>query len=204
MKPDTIGNKDTKLCFKHLIPHNSLVLSAGLGADISAETNLIAEKGCMVVGIDPCILTNQIFHRTKMLQNFMYLRYALSSSENDVIMTESTDGEWIASTDPSHCSLTNNQTAKYKAPSLTLTNLLSIFKKVSYLKMDIEGEEYNIIRQTENIDVPQLSIEFHDFAFPTFNKGDTKECIKKIESWGYKTFDYGDGCEFLFVKKNLL
>jgi FkbM family methyltransferase len=204
MKPDTIGTGETKLCFLKLIPKNSTILCAGIGANISPEIDLINQKECLVVALDPSYLTKGFLSRTAHIPNFMWLPYALNSTEDSLMFYESIDGDLMGSPDKTHSCITKNKSTSYLVKSLTLDYLINLISNISYLKIDIEGGEYGVLQNLKELNIPQVSIEFHHFASDTFSEEDTKDCLDLFEGFGYKSFDYGDGCEFLFVKKDLI
>jgi hypothetical protein len=75
--------------------------------------------------------------------------------------------------------------------------------KIDYLKMDIEGSEYGVIRSLKDLDqrlVPgQLAIEFHHFQ-SAFERVDTLNSIKELSELGYRIVWSSGTCrEVLFV-----
>lgn len=75
--------------------------------------------------------------------------------------------------------------------------------KISILKVNIEGGEWNLIKSLrikdfKNID--QISISFHNWLIPN-KETETEECINKILKNGYEMFDLGIYGWKLFLKK---
>ena len=92
-------------------------------------------------------------------------------------------------------------------------------RKVDFLKMDIEGSEFSVIDSIDEINIPQISIEFHHWLGDkaSWSHGqinnpytieDTRDCIKKLEELGY-TVAYTEGSgdreieEVLFIRSDL-
>lgn len=189
-----------------LVPENSIVLSFGLGIDISFDAQLISEKKCYVKGYDPAKLSTQKSITKELKQNkdfdkhFSYYGFALSSTEQQV--------SWFGnSIDKKYH---KNLTEQYKVETITIDKLKTIydFDNVSVIKMDIEGSEYDIIQNLNELTVPQLCIEFHDFC-SDHTPEETKECINKIKSLGYylvhdeNPYRGKKYNELLFIRKDL-
>ena len=111
MKPDVIDHQETKLCFLDLIPDRSIVLSAGIGGNITPETFLASQKECLIIGLDPSALAKFFLSRASHIPNFLWLPYALGVSNEPIIFHESVKGEIMGSSDPNHRSITNNESA---------------------------------------------------------------------------------------------
>lgn len=106
-----------------------------------------------------------------------------------------------------------------KAVSIDTTTLETIIrennlKKIDYLKIDIEGAEYELIRNMTSAEakyIRQVSIEFHDFVDPKL-RTKTYDAIAKLNSLGF-TMVHSAGLNYmhtthyadcLFINKKLL
>lgn len=72
---------------------------------------------------------------------------------------------------------------------------------IDIIKMDIEGAEYDVIKDIHNSDIrpKQILVEFHH-RFPGVGIKKTKEAIDSLRSIGYKMFSISDtNEEFCFV-----
>jgi len=72
---------------------------------------------------------------------------------------------------------------------VTLEDIFSLFhlEKIDLLKVDIEGEEWNLFENFSKHDferIQQISVEFHDFLDPSLRKR-SKRCIKLLKEFGY-------------------
>lgn len=66
-------------------------------------------------------------------------------------------------------------------------------EKIDLLKVDIEGAEWELLESLDELllnKINQISVEFHDFIDPT-KKNSTKEVVKRLKSFGYKTIISG-------------
>ena len=98
---------------------------------------------------------------------------------------------------------------------IPLKDVFSLFglRKISLLKMDLEGAEWDILDKFSKADfkrIDQISVEFHDFNDSSLRKR-TEKCIKRLKSLGYsfihKGSNYRQGTPYmdcLFYKKNLI
>ena len=78
-----------------------------------------------------------------------------------------------------------------------------IIPKSIFLKIDIEGAEYDVIDDIlqSNIEITQFLIEFHH-RFKEIGVNKTKLAVKKLENAGYKLvyINQKTGEEYTFIK----
>jgi FkbM family methyltransferase len=72
---------------------------------------------------------------------------------------------------------------------VTLEDVFSLFhlEKIDLLKVDIEGEEWNVFENFSKHDferIQQISVEFHDFLGPSLRER-SERCIKLLKEFGY-------------------
>lgn len=220
-KLEIIGGK--LLCLD-LIPDGSTIISGGVGNDVSFELELIKRKNVEVVGVDPTSTADQYIEMRKrrdplLEEKYMYLKKALSATSEPIKLFFG-DDDGMSSVSSKH-----RDAAKanyFIAEAVTVEELLSSYKNVSYLKIDIEGAEYAILNKLEHINVPQVSIEFHHHCSDEYTLPETIALIEKLQKMGYDAIDYGSyhgrdrklpmyaakwsdlNCELLFIKRNKL
>jgi len=77
----------------------------------------------------------------------------------------------------------------YLIESMSFDDVIQPFPQIDMVKMDCEGSEFEIIRES-NIEgfkkIRQLSIEFHDFCFKSFSKKDVEECVEILKYSGFQ------------------
>ncbi len=78
---------------------------------------------------------------------------------------------------------------------VTLEDIFSLFhlEKIDLLKIDIEGEEWNILENFSKHDferIQQISVEFHDFMDPSLRQR-SERCIKLLKDLGYSFIHRG-------------
>jgi hypothetical protein len=77
-------------------------------------------------------------------------------------------------------------------------------KKIDILKLDIEGAEYDVMKDiySSSIRPKQILIEFHH-GFPNVGIQETKNAIETIRSMGYDLFSISDtNEEYSFILRS--
>jgi FkbM family methyltransferase len=217
-KLEMIGGK---LICLDLIPNGSTIISGGIGNDVEFELDLIKKKNVLVVGIDPTNTAEQFIENRKLndqlLQNrYVYLKKALNDTNSPIKLFYG-ENEWMSSVSSQHRDAAQGNF--FVCEAVTIEDLLNSYTNVSYLKIDIEGAEYNILNKLEHLSIPQVSIEFHHHCSTEYTLPETISLIQKIEKMGYDAIDYGSyhgrgrkipmyaakwsdlNCELLFIKK---
>jgi hypothetical protein len=166
----------------NLVTVGSRVISAGLGNDITFDTELIRLKKCYVIGIDPTRVS--INHQNKLTSAgiisesvYRFLPFALHTDDMGLVMENATTNG---------CSMFGKKQV-HRMSSISLPTLLAQYKNVSVLKMNIEGGEYPVLRALTELSVPQVLIRFHHRkpGVP-FGIVDTHDCFKKMQEFGYE------------------
>jgi len=199
------GVESKRVCMD-LVPEGSVIISGGIGTNISFDVEMISKKGCILVVVDPSNMSQQFLQRFAHIPNFLYLKKALNYKAGTIELYEGDSGNGLmGSTEPSHHSVSKSvrEVTKSTCEAITLQSLFDTYSNISYLKLDIEGGEYDILDSLQSLDIPQVSIEFHHFCSDSWSEEDTQKCIKKMNGWGYTEYCYdNDGVEFLFIKEN--
>jgi FkbM family methyltransferase len=88
-----------------------------------------------------------------------------------------------------------NTTERFTVPTIKISEIFEKYnlEKIDVLKVDIEGAEWEVLESLDKNTfdkIHQISVEFHDFIDPT-KKDRTKEIVKRLESFGYKSIISG-------------
>jgi hypothetical protein len=94
-----------------------------------------------------------------------------------------------------HRNIYNDPIKTYEVQVVTLNKLLQNCGNapVAIMKIDIEGEEYELIKSILRDDlqkIRQLIVEFHHDIVKTYSMADTFKAIKTIEDLGMKSILY--------------
>ena len=77
----------------------------------------------------------------------------------------------------------------YYTETISLQSLFEEYEDISVIKMDIEGSEYSVFKNLDNIpeSVKQVCVEFHHFC-SNKTMEDTEEIIAKMSNLGFENF----------------
>lgn len=78
-------------------------------------------------------------------------------------------------------------------------------RKISFLKLDLEGAEYELIDSSNAEtwrDIDQIFIEFHHHCTP-YNYDETIKCVMKLSNFGYKVFKLHNDVFLFYRCKNV-
>lgn len=169
-----------------LVPEGSTVISAGIGEDISFDLELIRERKCEVVGIDPTPKSHRFIEKQKDLKNFEMINAALHSEDGTILemYKNKRDDHVSESILPHHQSV--KEYDSYYAETISLDTVFKRYSNVSVVKMDIEGSEYAVLSALDILPetVKQLCVEFHHFCTDKTLE-DTEVIIDKIRTMGF-------------------
>jgi FkbM family methyltransferase len=172
-----------------LIPNGSTIISAGVGEDISFDLEMISKRQCNVIGIDPTPKSHRFIEDQRGLTNYELVKEALHTTSGDILqMYKNTRDDHVSeSILPDHRSVKDFDS--YYTSTVSLSSLFEKYKNISVIKMDIEGAEYDILRDISDIPstVKQMCVEFHHFCT---NKtiDDTKIIIDIIKALGFENY----------------
>ncbi len=161
------------------IRENSHVLSLGIGPDCTFDVELLTLfPSLTVVGVDPTEVAARAWmfavHNDKsLLTRFLFMPKAAYGESTKVALGN-----------PATTVFVDQSGASYD--TVTLPELFRDFPDTCLLKMDIEGSEYSILENLDELSVDQFVIEWHhwlDESPKTLD--DTKAMIDKVKSWGY-------------------
>lgn len=181
----------------------SIVIDVGCGFEAELSVTLINKYNVTAFAVDPTLKHQSFIQQIEReyASKFNYLQYALSAENGETTFYEAENCE-SGSLLSAHKNLQTNKTTEYKVQLIDLPSLINLTgsKDIEYLKIDIEGAEYQLFND-KNLEalknVKQLFIEFHHISVEGFSKKDTLNVVKKIESVGFKSFSY-DGLNYLF------
>jgi len=175
-----------------------VVLSFGLGEDITFDIEMMKNFNCKVYGFDPTPKSINYVESLKLDENFRLVKCALSDTCG-VLKFNLPENENNVSGSLEEMSSRNIIEVECKDLK-TICNELEI-ENIDILKMDIEGSEYKVIENMikNKIYPNQLLIEYHHF-FDIISIEKTKKSIKLLLDNGYDLFHI-DGYNYHFIKK---
>ncbi len=182
------------------INSESVVLSFGVGEDVSFDLELIRYFNLTVHAFDPTPKSIEWIDSQQLPPNFILHKYGLADFNG---MARFNPPE-----NPAHVSYTmlNRPSTESSSIDVLVKNISTIIKDLGYekidvMKMDIEGAEYAVINDLEmsGIRPKQLLVEFHH-RFPDVSVSKTKEAVRKLRAMGYRLFCISSsGEEYAFI-----
>ncbi len=192
--------------YKDIINDSSIVVDVGCGYMAELSTFFINTYGAKAFGVDPTLKHKSFLKdiEVKTKDKFKHLAFAISSIEGKVRFHETTDHESGSILDD-HVNILKDTIQSYEVETKNLKELISHLglTYVDFLKLDLEGAEYDLLGKVEASDLlpfKQIFIEFHHRAIKRYSARDTKRIVKLIRSYGYNYFSLDD-VNYLFYKE---
>ena len=184
------------------IDARSVVYSFGVGEDASFDIALIEQYGLTVHAFDPTPKSIQWVKNQGFSDRFVLHGYGIAAMDGVVSFNPPENPDHV-----SHTMLCKPATAA-NAISVPVKRLGTIMRELGHahidvLKMDIEGAEYDVIKDILQSDIRpgQILIEFHH-RFPGVGVGKTREAIAQLRSMGYGLFSVSDtNEEYGFIRQ---
>jgi FkbM family methyltransferase len=167
---------------------DSVILSVGLGEDISFDLEAIARFGCTVHGCDPTPRSLAWLASQQLPAAFHVHALGLGDADGPATFVPPADDRHVS------YSARRGKGQTGEAITIEVCTLPTLLKRIGatridVLKMDIEGFEYGVIEQM--LDTPirprQLLVEFHHRMYG-YGPDDTRRSIARLNAAGYRIF----------------
>jgi len=180
----------------------SIVYSFGIGTDISFDVQMIQKFGLKVFAYDPTPKSIEWLKTQNVPANFMAQQIGLADFNGEISFHLPENENYVSCSIIDTEGFSNEKSVKAKV--LTLITLMEQngHQKIDILKMDIEGAEYDVIKNIVNSDlkISQILIEFHH-RFKDVGIKKTIEAIDILNKFGFKIFFVSEsGEEYSFIK----
>ena len=180
----------------------STVLSFGVGTDASFDLALVDEYGLKVYAFDPTPKSKSWVREVIDTPKFVFHPIGLSEHDNELKLYLPTNDQFVSASCRKGKESSGESIAVEVKALETICRELGI-TAIDYLKMDIEGSEYGVIRSFCELNEPllpqQLAVEFHHFQ-SAFDRSDTLTAIQTLNGLGYEIAWSSATChELLFV-----
>jgi FkbM family methyltransferase len=180
-----------------------IVYSCGIGEDISFDIAIMKEYDCDVFAFDPTPKSIAWIKMQNLPGNFVFAPYGISGkTKGQSLYLSNTPLDISASV------YVHDYTAADDCVTVQMKSLADIAAEyhhdyIDILKMDIEGSEFDVIRNLpQNIVFGQIVVEFHE-RFLNNGKKILKEMFKILKKKGYNCFAVSEhGDEYSFINKN--
>jgi len=182
----------------------SVIVDVGLGSKAEFSEYLIKKYGLKAYGVDPTKKHERALKELEAETNgkFTHLPMAVSSQNGFVEFHESCENE-SGSIRADHVNVRKDKTRSYQVKSVQLKELVreTGYEKIDFLKLDLEGAEYDLLQGVEKDDLcifGQIFIEFHHHC-TAHTENDTLDIVTLISSKGFKSVTL-DQHQYLFSK----
>ena len=186
---------------RDLLRSDSVVLSFGVGNDISFDLELIRRYGLQVHGFDPSPGVKDWIAKQILPPEYIFHAYGLGMSDGSVRFFAPEENHGMYSLSASHKYVGTREIELQVRTLKTIVDSLGLIK-IDVLKIDIEGAEYDLIPWIVDFQVPidQLLIEFHHRA-GVAPLAATVDSVKQLQAAGYRLFHVSEtSSEFSFIR----
>jgi len=202
LKKTCLGAHDGEWCVaEDLLPGKPVVLSFGIGTDISWDLDMIKQYNAEVFAFDPTSICLKWLANKDLPEAFKMIPLGIAQEDGEVEFGLPEGHSVSFSIDHNG---KNQRVEKCEVRTFqSLVRPLSI-TAVDVLKLDIEGTEYQVLEDILNSEMPisQILIEFHHRLFDD-GVLMTKNALQLLERKGYRLFYRSPrGLEFCFAKQN--
>ncbi len=185
-----------------------IILSLGIGEDVSFDKDIIRRAKAKVYAFDPTPRSVEYLKNQKMPSSFEFFECAVGAKDGYTsFCVPAPDSE-----DPSgsiHGEVHEN--GKQELIKVEVRRISTIIKElgireISLLKMDIEGSEFEVIDDMlkEKIYPNQICLEFHERFFRD-GKSKMRNALKNLRSNGYALFAISTSrLEVSFIKREII
>lgn len=180
------------------IKDGDFIIDAGIGEDLTFDIELSDIKNINIIGIDPTIKSHEYVQKIN-LKNLVLIKKAVWIEDDTKIkMYKNSNPDWVSESfyiDHANVSKFEN----YEIETISFRTLIEKYKP-TLIKMDIEGAEYDVIKQC--VGIKQICVEFHHTQIKNKNLNDTISMINFYEMNGYDVVHSSNNYqEVTFLKK---
>lgn len=196
-------------CWVEGMPDRPMVLSAGIGGDVSFERALVEQYNALVHALDPTPDSVDWISRQVIGEGFHFHPWALGGKDATLRMFRRINKRgkkssmmWTMSEQASAADNAIEVRACTVGTAMTELGMPSL----DILKLDIEGAEYPVLEGLSGLETRpgQILVEFHH-RFPGIGKARTEQALEELRRIGYRVFAISDtGRELSLVHKDLL
>jgi len=203
LQKDGVEFSPPNYVYKNRFSENSVVVDVGCASDPDLSLFMMKKFGVTAIAVDPTQKHREALQQIEKTHSgkFKHLPLALANQDSTLTFHESEEND-SGSLLSSHSNIVNDKTRSYEVEAVTLPTLLSRVGKerLDFLKLDLEGIEYQLLSELTESDleaVDQLFVEFHHHCIPEFTRKDTQRLVQRISGFGFQSITIDDA-NFLF------
>lgn len=182
------------------VDERSIVYDCGVGEDMTFARSLIAKYGLRVWAFDPTPRSIAWYRRQPPTPSISFLPFGVAAFDGTT--------RFELPDDPTHVSgtIVGGGPPDAEAILVEVHRLVTIMgdlghARISLLKLDIEGAEYEVLEDLlrSGLQVDQILVEFHRLGRPRDWRL-ARAAIEQLSRHGYQLFAARHGTDFSFVR----
>ncbi len=166
------------------INYGDIIICGGVGEDISFEEELLKYKDITIIEIDPTEKSHR-FLENRLTDKMKLIKCAIESDDKThVRIYKNKFPDYVSeSVNTSHSYVYDDF---YEAEVISIKKLKDEYKP-SFIKLDIEGSEYNVLEDC--IGINQVCVEFHHHCLSDKSYEDTMRLVNLFLENNYQIID---------------
>lgn len=177
---------------------SKVMIDVGCGHVAEFSRHVIDRYGARAFGVDPTRKHAPFLKKIEEEKDgrFKHVPVAVAAIEGTIRFNESRTNE-SGSLLSDHTNVKADETVSYDVEAVTLKGLLDRIgvAGAEYLKLDLEGAEYDLLKDVakeELLPFRQIFVEFHHHAVDRFSEEDTARIVDALGSSGLKSVTFDD------------
>ena len=176
------------------IDSDAVVISAGVGSDVTFDLEMIGRFGCTVHAFDPTPKSAEWVKQQPLPGQFRFYELGLAHYDGEMLFALPADHpDWdcyVATTPDAEVAKSAADTARCQVRRLATLAKLIDAPRIDVLKMDIEGSEFDVIDDMLSGDIRprQVLVEYHYRWEFSANVGRTSKSLDALRRVGYRIF----------------
>jgi len=191
--------------FLDRLDDSSVVVDVGCGHDADFSRYFIDKYGVRAIALDPT-KKHAPFLRSfedRASGKFKHVGIAVASTDGTITFHESCNNE-SGSILAEHANVQADQVSSYDVETVSLRSLPKRieFAKIDLIKLDLEGAEYDLLRNADQQDLApydQIFVEFHHHCVEQYSERDTQRTVETMHAKGMQSFTL-DNHNYLFYR----
>jgi FkbM family methyltransferase len=176
------------------IHSDAVVISAGVGSDVTFDLEMIGRFGCTIHAFDPTPKSAEWVKQQPLPSQFRFYELGLANYDGEMLFALPGDHpDWdcyVATTPDAEVAKSAAHAARCQVRRLATVARLIDAPRIDVLKMDIEGSEFDVIDDMLSGDIRprQVLVEYHYRHQFIGNLGRTSHSLDALRRAGYRIF----------------